>query len=207
MKNIELLHDAALISENKKVQELIQKFILSNELQTKSKFNPYDYSAGKSDFRETLRGVYHSNGFKVATNGTILIAYKGNYPIEIEGKIIGRTGEEVDGTYPNWQSVIPNNDKLNFTPIDFKKVLDIEREFKVVKKTSEDYIGLIKIGDAYFHIGLMAKMAKFALNFGITEIGTNGYDKPAKIFSCENIAILMPMMRDEDNKNIKTYTL
>jgi hypothetical protein len=212
MKNIELLHDAANISNNETVKELIKRFILSNEMQKKqekSKFNLFDYINTSKYAREYQQGIYHIDGLKVATDSFIMAICKEDYSKELEGKIISKKGEEIFAKYPNFKAIIPSNDLLNFVKIDFKKVLDIEKEFKVLKKISKDIKGFVKINDVYFNITLFSKLAKFCMEFNIDSIGVKEY-KIAKAYKGDNMILLSPLFLNsgqENDSNIKVYSL
>ena len=71
MKNKELLIEALKTNESKEIKKLITQFLLSNELQKKSKFNPYKY-VSKGEMRPAMTGVFHSNGYKVADRKSVV---------------------------------------------------------------------------------------------------------------------------------------
>lgn len=209
MKNQDLLKDAiSLLNDNKnapEAQKLIRQFILSNELAPRTKFNPYDFTNPKATpYNPQQSGVYFSEGFKVATNGYVLIAYKEDYAPELEGKTIDKKGAEItDGTYPNYRCVIPADKGLEFVKIDYKKVLEIEREYNLDKKTKDLEIGAVVIKGVGFSVPFLAKMARFALNFGITTIGLSTPDCAGKITDGVNMGIIMPIMLADINEEIQ----
>ena len=59
-----------------------------------------------------LSGVYYDRGNIVASDASILVAAKGEYPAEWEGKIIAKNGEEVDEKFPRWEAVIPDQSTM-----------------------------------------------------------------------------------------------
>ena len=92
MKNLDLLHEALTLNENQEIERLIKQFILSNQEMMNKRFDIYDYCAPKADIHDALKGVYHSNGFKVVTDSHLLIKVKEGYNSEYEGKIIDKKG-------------------------------------------------------------------------------------------------------------------
>ena len=59
--------------------------------------------------RAFLTGFYCLDGFKVATDGCSLIKIKESYPVEWDKKIINpKTEEEIEGTLPKYEKVIPD---------------------------------------------------------------------------------------------------
>jgi hypothetical protein len=77
-------------------------------------------------------------------------------------------------------------------------VLQIERVYNLDQKTNTIIAGIIRIKGVAFKVELMAKMARFALNFGITTIGVSDPDRAGKITDGINTGIIMPMMIAED---------
>jgi len=202
MKNLELLQQAARISTNNDVITLIKQFLLTNEPQA-TKFNPYDYT-GKN--RACMTGIFHSEGYKAATDGYIAISYKSDYAPELEGKIIDKTGSPVNDVFPMYRNVIPEDKNLTYQDIDFLKVLELEREYKADKKLNKELFGLVCISDVYFNVTLLAKIARFALNFGIKTIGTQDLNRCAKITDGTNTAIIMPKLNTGADA-VKIYNL
>lgn len=80
-------------------------------------------AAGQDPLRPILSGIFHSNGYAVATNKHLLFRSRKEYNPEKEGKVIHPDGNEIQGTYPNVSAVIPDveaekNKKL-ITDVDF----------------------------------------------------------------------------------------
>lgn len=111
--------------------------------------------------RPALMGVHYSNGWVEATDAHILIREKYKYDSELEGKIIGRYGEEIDAEYPDCESVIPNFFSKIYEPIhiDEKMLYDICRVLVILKCHYDSYT--IKIGNCHFvpkRLGTIAAM-------------------------------------------------
>jgi len=59
-----------------------------------------------------MNGVFYSEGFKVATDGRILAVIKAEYSEALEGKIFKADNTEIDGQFPNYKRVIPDDADL-----------------------------------------------------------------------------------------------
>ena len=108
--------------------------------QAKGKFDYYKY-VDKDGTRPVMTGVYHDDGFKVASDAHILVAFKDDYDVsELEGKVVGKDGAFIDGKYPNWRSVIPDftSNKHGYrtetVKIDFNKWAEFMKVYKADKK-------------------------------------------------------------------------
>lgn len=80
-------------------------------------------AAGQDPLRPILSGIFHSNGYAVATNKHLLFRSRKEYNPENEGKVVDKDGKEIDGKYPNVSAIIPDveaekNKKL-ITDVDF----------------------------------------------------------------------------------------
>lgn len=98
------------------------------------KLDLYKFTS-KDDLRPVLCGVYHSEGWKVATNGHILIACKQDYAEEKEGQVIAKDGTVIEDRYPNWRSVIyMMNDEWNTFRLNTSELSEAMRMIKVHTK-------------------------------------------------------------------------
>ena len=59
-----------------------------------------------------MNGVFYSEGYKVATDGRILAVIKADYSEALEGKIFKADNTEIDGQFPNYKRVIPDDKDL-----------------------------------------------------------------------------------------------
>ena len=63
---------------------------------------------GDMQLRPFLCGVYHEHKKQVLTNGAYLLVHNNaSYSDEFEGKIIDRNNMEIEGQFPKYASVIP----------------------------------------------------------------------------------------------------
>lgn len=69
---------------------------------------------GHESLRPQLNGVYHDrdNKVAVASDETIIMVSPSEYIKECAGRIIAKDGKEIEGRFPDWKSVIQNDDKL-----------------------------------------------------------------------------------------------
>lgn len=118
--------------------------------------------------RRFLTGVYHDNGHQVITNGRYMVVHNASYSSELEGKIIDRNNLQIEGTFPNWQTVIPKDDSLIETQgLTSKDVKIICSQFKTNSLSKLDAlspIGLKVEGQALGFSILILKMLNKFLN-------------------------------------------
>ena len=56
---------------------------------------------------QELNGVYHDDGYAIASDSRILVADKRAYDESKQGKVIGKDGSVIAEKYPGWKSIIP----------------------------------------------------------------------------------------------------
>lgn len=97
----------------------------------KSKFSVWDFVAGKevrpsAKIPTILEGVYYDKGFRVASDGKVLVKEKNTaYPAEYEGTARMRDGARTDEgvKYPPYERVIPAYKQADSRKIDFADLL------------------------------------------------------------------------------------
>lgn len=72
-----------------------------------TKFSMLDF-ADKTG-RRLYEGVFYDNGSQVATDGRQIMVFKEEYDPELEGKIIDKNGEEIEGNFPKYMAVLPKS--------------------------------------------------------------------------------------------------
>ena len=70
------------------------------------KVNMFDF-VSKEIAREVMTGVYHENGYKIASDGKILFAVKSDYTEELEERCLMPDGNVKELEYPKWKQVCP----------------------------------------------------------------------------------------------------
>lgn len=99
---INKVYTAIKDSEEFKMYAELLKDVIRAEAMTPvkaGKFNIYNYVAD-DNIRPQMNGVFHDEGFKVASNSHILMALKDEYPKEYEGSVLYKDGSfyEVEET-------------------------------------------------------------------------------------------------------------
>lgn len=72
----------------------------------------YSSIVSKEDIRPTLTGVFFDKDCCVATDTHMLVVYKQTNP-KFVGKIKAANGEDIPGTFPNYQRVFPSKEKTS----------------------------------------------------------------------------------------------
>lgn len=180
----------------KAVIEKLNAIMFMETPNVKGRFDLYDI-ASKDETRPVMCGIYHDNGFKVASDTHVLIAVKSEYDEALEHHIIGRDGRDILGKYPRWNVCLPTDNKETKTwEIDTAKVYDLLRAQKAEKKASGRRNALyaaVRIGDAYFRAEWLANVCRFMDHYGIKTFKTNGSRRAARVDAPDgSVAIVMP---------------
>lgn len=172
------------------------------------KFSFYDFVV-KEKYREVMQGVYHDDGFKVASEGHILIAIREEYDKDFEGKILAKDGSFIEGRYPKWRSVIPQEDGEVYE-IDESKFTEqlakIRAEYKMqyVKAKRWDSSWAVKIGGAYYSAEYFAKVLTAMKYIGITKVQIT--ERNVLLHKSDD-AILILMPRDVTENDVADYSI
>lgn len=107
-------------------------YLIHNDTKYKAKkFNVHNFCGDDKLLRPMLMGVYHENGYKVATDAKTLVCHKETYDPLYEGKTITKDGVVLNEKHPtaeyvNYKGVVPKQevrDRMTKKTLD-KKVLD-----------------------------------------------------------------------------------
>ena len=186
MKAVNLINQALEFTNEPCIKALLSDFLRANTIVKNEKFDLTKYvSNSKSDTDIKITGIFHEKGFRIATNAYILCVVNQDYPVEYEGKIITPNGQEIEGKFPAWQLILPNDEDLTgitFTEPVSEILQRIKEEQKVAKiDDSEAFVKLICEEKTIF---FNAKMFVLFLNFmktfkdtniGIRYCGINSY--------------------------------
>jgi hypothetical protein len=118
MKSKELIQQAILLSGEPDVINLLEQFLRENTVIKNHKFDLARF-LDRNSISEWAKGIYHSEGYKLVTNGSVLVSVKSDYDAGYEGKIISPKGELIDAKFPNWKAVLEKTD--NFSELKLKK--------------------------------------------------------------------------------------
>lgn len=198
MKNQELIQQAiGLLADNQQAADLLRRFLLSNAKNPGVKFDFYNY-VSRDYLRPAMMGVLHQNGFKVATNGHVMIALaEQQYDAELEGCIIDSKANKINERYVDWRRVIPAKHTMNVSfVLDIDKIRDAVKIEKQLKKEKSEKKVAIKLGVNYFNPEMLLKIAIFASQIGVNELKMNDLNanSPACIYGEDgSIGLIMPL--------------
>lgn len=162
---------------------------------TSRKFDLYKM-ASNNEIRPVMCGVFHDEGFKVASDSHILVAVKEEYPEDLEHHILDKTGKDIIGKYPKWRDVMPR-DKGVPVQIETAKVYELLKAVKADKKAGLCRPGYVRVRDTFFKVDLMAKLCTFMDAYGTNEIWLqkeDGARRAAGVYAPDGSrAIIMPV--------------
>ena len=171
------------LTDNETIKGLCNEILYIDACNTtvkNSRFDIYKY-VGKDKERERLQGVYYNNGDIVATDSHLLVVLQNQkYNPAYEGKIMSKTGEIIEGKYPNYQSITPAKlDNYILTQFDYSRLEEINKSDKAKVMAMQDcekkyYTPVVKIGNAYFQLELINKLVTFMRHIGTNEIYAPG---------------------------------
>lgn len=205
MKHLQKMH--AMCSEDMSYfKELIEAIIrIESEPKTKSKFKIWDYVSDNA-IRPAMCHVCHDGGFKVASDGHILIAVKEDYDPLLEGRLMLKNGTlapENEYRYPKWREVIANTELMEMVSvkIDFDKLKGFEADFKAKMKAADRKYATtaVRVGTCWFKLEYLVKMAKVMEHIGTDTLMVNADGRRAALASSDKgYALLMPIVCPEN---------
>lgn len=213
-KKIMALVDLAKEDSKQFAKQLASEIFLMelNNIKTKEQgFNIYDFTSTNAQ-RMALNGVYHHKGYKIASDSHMLIAIKDTYDESLEGRILLKDAQPLDGfKYPDYESINPKYDGTNYAEIDFYKFNGFIKEYKAHhemlssrdKRLHEEYV---KIGECYYDLMLMQTFIKGMKYLGTNKLlfdNKNPDGRCAYVESDKGWAVIMPYMNP--NENLKDY--
>lgn len=196
-----LLNEIYVMTDDQKIKDKVLQILRIEQSQAKGKFDYYKF-VSKDERRLIMTGVFHDNGFKVASNCHILIAIKDEYDRgELDGKVVSKDGAFIESKYPIWRAVIPDltvgKMKSESVKIDFVKWDEIMATYKAEKKVG-DGKKAVKVGKAYYNVDEFNLLVLALKKLGVNEFintWTFGWDAPRAGFvktSDGSVALLMP---------------
>ncbi len=206
MKHLQKMH--SMCSEDMGYfRELIEAIIrIESEPKTKSKFKIWDY-VSDDDLRPAMCHVYHDKGFKVASDGHILIAIKEDYEPSLEGRLMLKNGvlaPEDAYCYPKWRNVIPNTEPMEMVPVklDFEKIKGFEADFKAKMKAADRKYAttVVRVTEnCWFNLEYLVKIARAMQHIGTDTLMVPADGRRAALASTDQgKAILMPIIVHEN---------
>lgn len=128
--------------------------------------------AGHEKYRPVLNGVYHDQGWRVASDGHIMIAVKQDYSEDLEGKVIAKDGSVIEGNYPKWQKIMPTVfEGWKTFKVDMEEVAGAMKEVKAHTKIhGKGQCQFSLNGDVWLRAELFMLYASVLKEAGINEI-------------------------------------
>lgn len=206
MKHLQKMH--AMCNEDMGYfKELIEAIIrIESEPKTKSKFKIWDY-VSDDDIRPAMCHLCHDRGFKVASDGHILIAVKEDYDPSLEGRLMLKNGTlapENEYRYPKWRDVIPNTELMEMVSvkIDFDKLNGFEADFKAKMKAENRKYAITAVRvteNCWFKLEYLVKIARAMQHIGTDTLMVNADGRRAALASTDKgKALLMPIVCPEN---------
>lgn len=184
-------------------KEFIEAIIrIESEPKTKSKFKIWDYVSDDA-IRPAMCHVYHDGGFKVASDGHVLVAVKEDYDPQLEGRLMLKNGTlapENKYRYPKWRDVIPNTElmKMVSVKIDFDKLKGFEADFKAKMKAENRKYAITAVRvtkNCWFNLEYLVKTARAMEHIGTDTLMVNADGRSAALASSDKgYALLMPII-------------
>lgn len=181
------------------------------------KLNLYKYvSTDKT--KPALQGVFHEDGYQIATDSYIMIKVKSDYPNVLEKKVLDRKGEIInaiwhDRPYINYQLLIDSllNRDLESYPLDGDLLKSLKRDFQEWKKLK----GVTKrevYGSYTFENGAIVEISKFILfleaakALGATELlASSGKFNMVAVTTEEGVAILAGLAEAPESDEVTEF--
>lgn len=139
------------------------------------------FAARKNFLRPQMCGVFHDNGFRVASDTYVVVAVRQDYPADLEQKIIGRDGQEIKegGRYPRWRYVFPETAGEGYA-VDSSAVRDLMRLERADKKGLAR-VAYVKAGNTFFRASHMKSLCEFMDAYGAHDLRVCGPGRPAYV--------------------------
>ncbi len=152
---------------------------------------------GKDELRPVMNGVHFESERCYATDGHILVIYGEGNP-KLDNKTMRRTGEEIDGRYPNVDSVFPSAEnygtKLN---IDIKQLYSACL-WHTKQADANEHDGVVINGVSY-NVGSLRRILEVMLcgGAGTVKFYNSQPDRATVITSNKLKGLVMPQQFEE----------
>lgn len=202
--NLKDLYDGKQIAHDyKSLANLIQDVIRAEAI-TKPKgckFDIYNY-VSKDNYRRMLCGVYHEDGWRIASDAHVLFAEKFEYPEEFEGKSLLKDGRFIEqGEYPKWRSVIPDGKEYVPYEFDVQKFYDWLEEKRAAWKTENGegikfgYYWRVRIGPAILKAEFFDKLVTAMTHLCATQLFVKDHRSAVYAKTDKGVVLLMPVIQ------------
>lgn len=159
----------------------------------------YSTIASKDPIRPIMTGVFFDKDCCVATDTHILVVYHHANP-KHAGKILNAAGEEIKGTFPNYNRVFPSKERLSH----YRPRIDLVQLQKACSWftrqpgfTDKDVVVIRGKGLSIKYLSTLLNLFALTPEIKSAEIFQTPEANAAVIKSKNISALLMPMMVDE----------
>ena len=195
------------------IKRQLHEFMIDNErTPKKNEFNIWDWTCN-DDLRPVMNGIFHDkeNKMAVATNAHMLVAdadYYDESKVDSVGFDMGKSkydrpidkyGNFIDGRFPNWKVVIPQQtDEWVLHHVDLQELDEYIKKCNAYLKMqglNNKYKprAVYQVGDTWFN----AEMFRMMMTATNGDVWVKTPDRPAVYWSDKRTALLMPMLVEE----------
>lgn len=176
------------------------------------KLNLFDICS-KDRLRPAMTGIFHEDGYQIATDANVMVVIKQDYPNKNEGKIIDKSGIQIDGRFPPYKAIIPQSYEYK-KKIDLIKFAALLESYNTIYKKYVDY----KIFGAIFNINgsEVAINVQCALKIVSTLIAaghqeavlkfTGNLSEPITLTADDDLGLMMPISLRDDKDHVPSFS-
>lgn len=193
------------------VHEKLMQVLRAEQPATTTKFDIWRCVSPKSEMntRPQMCGIWHEDGYEVASDQHILVWRKAEYPETYEHRIAYKDGSfaEEHLRYPKWRMVIPEKNNLT-VKIDIARFREAYKEWSSKMKAyrkgatgDNPGIGVVKAGESFFKMDYFKLAVDFMEAYGIDEVKLNEAPNRASLISNEEQGcgfLMMPMQKPDN---------
>lgn len=127
-----------------------------------------------SSKHDCLVGVYHQNGWQIASDAFVLVAEKREYNKEFEGCVIDSKGNNVSDVYVDWQVPFRAMEKSREKAIEL--TLDVQKLIKTtelaIKVWDKECLALVRYGKCIFFAKQFLLFLKAMKHYKVNKVWT-----------------------------------
>jgi hypothetical protein len=112
VKKTGVTEENAPVPKNETLEQMAERIDKQNQKEQakkrRKKFNPISFAMKprKDGMRSQMTGVYYHDGKMAATDGMVLVEVDGEYDKAYEGSVRDKNGNEVEGKFPKYDSIL-----------------------------------------------------------------------------------------------------
>ena len=196
------------------IKRQLHEFMIDNErTPKKNEFNIWDWTCN-DNLRPVMNGIFHDkeNKMAVATNAHMLVAdadYYDESKVDSVGFDMGKSkhdrpidkyGKFIDGRFPNWKAVIPQQtDEWVLHHVDLQELDEYIKKCNAYLKMqgwNNKYRprAVYQVGDVWFN----AEMFRIMLTATNGDVWVTSPSRPATYWGETRTALIMPMLVTEE---------